>query len=343
MPLFSALKALVNSLFILLFYSVTLAQDSIEYVEEFRDSKILYADIGMSSAPFSIRNDFPNSINKIAYKNNFRPILGLGFAYKWLSIRVSFPVLGNMRKQVDFGETKQFNIGFDYTYKKVYLDAEFKGLTGFSIQDAAQWDNSLSTAHPNAVKPELGSFNFSLNSWYFNSVHFKMNALQGRRAHFTNKVTTWYVKGTFSVFGVGHLGESIVPIPMQSTTNSKTKAQQLSAMDVGFIPGYAYANRIKNWQISGWFGVGAVVQGKFYTLPGGITKGFLGLAPRYDFRLIVGYSSKDYFLFLSSEIDNKTIRFNDFVYRQNYYSLKLVGGYRFDHPKREKKKRGNSN
>jgi hypothetical protein len=341
MHLFSVLKAFISSIFLILFYAVNFGQDSGAFIEEFRDSKVFYADLGMNTAPFNIRNPFPNSIEKISYKNNFKPILGIGFAYKWISLRVALPILGNIRPKAEYGETKQFNIGIDYTYKKTYLDLEFKGLTGYSIKDAASWDTSFNSMNPNALRPNLSAYNFSLNAWYFNNIHFKMNALQGKRAHFKQKVQTWYIKGTGNVFGIDHLNESIIPSPLQSSSNSKLQARNFSAMDIGLIPGFAYANRIKNWQFSGWVGLGGVIQGKFYTPVNGQATGFLGLAPRYDIRFIAGYSSDDYFIFFVTDFDNKSIRFNDLIYRQYYYSLKLTGGFRFDHPKKKRDKKQN--
>ena len=332
MLLFSVLKALASSLF-LLFFTVNFAQNSEAFIEEFRDSKVLYADLGMSSAPFNIRSTIPNSIDKISYKNNFKPILGIGFAYKWFSMRVAFPVLGNVRPKADFGETKQFNIGIDYTYKKVYLDLEYKILEGYAIKNATAWDTNQSSLHSNEIKPETGAYNFSFNTWYFDNVNFKMNALLGKRAHFKQKVQTWYLKGTFNVFGIENGNKSIIPIQLQNPANSQTQAINFSSIDFGLVPGYAYANRFKNWQISGWFGLGGVIQGKVYTLPNSSTRGFLGLAPRYDLRLIAGYSTDEVFLMFVADFDNKSIRFNDLVYRQYYYSLKLTGGYRFNQAK----------
>ena len=165
-----------------------------------------------------------------------------------------------------------------------------------------------------------------------------MNALQGKRAHFKQKVQTWYIKGTFSVFGIDQLNKSIIPSQLQSGNNSLLQARNFSAMDIGLVPGFAYANRIKNWQFSGWVGLGGVIQGKFYTPLNGQATGFLGLAPRYDIRFIAGYSSDDYFIFFVTDFDNKSIKFNDLIYRQYYYSLKLTGGFRFDHPKKKQPK-----
>jgi hypothetical protein len=43
-----------------------------------------------------------------------------------------------------------------------------------------------------------------------------------------------------------------------------------------------------------------------------------------------GYTVPNYFLFLITDFDNKSIRFTDFVYRQSFYSIRLVGGIRFN-------------
>jgi hypothetical protein len=95
-------------------------------------------------------------------------------------------------------------------------------------------------------------------------------------------------------------------------------------------------NRFKNWQIAGWAGFGPVIQAKYYQQNGDF-RGFLGLAPRYDVRLMGGYTTPKYFLFLVTDFDNKSIRFNQLIYRQSFYTIKLVGGYRF--PKKEKRQR----
>jgi hypothetical protein len=332
MRLFWIWKGLLSSLFLLIGSTFIFAQDQEAYIEEFRDSKVAYSDIGFSSAPFNISYPYSIGIDKVKFKNNYQPFLGLAFAYKWFSLRFAFPILSNARPTIDFGTTRQYNLGLDYTHKKLYFDLEYKYLMGYSIQDSYTWDSTTSVVHPNTIRPNNESSNLSINSWYFNNKNFKMNALQGKRAHFKKEVQTWYIKGTFNVFGINNNGQGILPQQLQDPNNSKTGASAFSSLDFGAVPGYAYANRIKNWQFSGWIGLGAVVQAKVYTFQNN-TNGYLGLAPRYDIRFITGYSNSDYFIYFVTDFDNKSIRFNDLVYKQYYYSLKLVGGFRFDHPK----------
>jgi hypothetical protein len=309
-----------------------LSQKDSVFLEDFYGSQVIYTDIGFNTAPFSLHYDFPNGINKLNYKNNFKPFLGIGFAYKWFSVRAGLPILGYFRSKDLYGETKQYNLGFDFDIKKIHFDIEFRYIEGYSIKNAKRWDKELTKENPNAIVSNLGSLNTALNAWYFNNKEFKIKGLHGKRAHYNKPVQTWYVKGTINLFGADNVGSSIIPFAMQDQNNSKTTATRYSAFDFGLIPGYAYVNRIKNWQFCGWFGLGGVFQSKFYRLEHE-SRGFLGLAPRYDVRIMGGYSNKKYFAFLIADFDNKSIRYSDLVYRQFYYSVKITGGIRLDHKK----------
>jgi hypothetical protein len=292
---------------------------------DFRNNFVLYSDLGYNSAPFSVRYPFNSEINSIIYKNNFKTFLGLGVSYKWFSLRIGFPILSSYRSIEKYGNTKQFNFGYDFSIKKIYSDFEFNYIEGYAIQKANRWD---SANNPNDIQPALTSFNFTLNSWYFHDKDFKMSALLGKRAHYQEEVKTWYFKGTANIFGLDNKGKNIIPDQLQNTSNSKTTSTAVLSFDFGILPGYAYVNRIKNWQFSGWFGFGPVIQSKFYHFSGN-SRGILGLAPRYDIRIMGGYSRPEYFIFLVTDFDNKSMRFSDLIFRQYFYSIKIVGGYRF--------------
>lgn len=253
--------------------------------------------------------------------------MGLGYAYKWLSLRIAFPVMPGFKKESIFGISQPFNLAFDFSLKKMYLDFEFKTVKGYAIKDAYIFDTVFSISNPNAILPAVGTLNFSLGAWYFHKNDFKMSALQGKRAHFNKDVHTWYIKSTFNIFGVDNNGNSIIPNGLHDTNNSKTSSNILSSVDFGIIPGYAYAKRINNWQFSGWLGFGPVIQTKFFATDE-ITQGFVGLAPRYDLKLVGGYTSSKYFILLVGDFDNKSITFNNLQYHQYYYTIKLVGGFR---------------
>ncbi len=320
------MKSLI-SFFILALFGQVRAQDEPVAIHDFKNQHVIYADLGISPAPFNLSYPFPYEANPLKYKNNFKPILGLAYAYKWFSMRVAFPVLPGVRSVEKYGKSKQFGIGLDYNFKRLYTDLDFRIIQGYAIKEAYTFDTSLTENTPNNILPGLGSLNLALNLWYFNTDDFKMNALQGKRAHFEKQVHTWYVKGTLNYFGVTHGSEDIIPSLLQDPLQSKTSAQSYSALDFGIIPGYAYANRINNWQFSGWAGIGPVIQSKFYTLETGV-QGFLGLAPRYDIRLVGGYSNNQRFFLLAANFDNKSIAFNTLAYKQYFYTIRLVAGIR---------------
>lgn len=326
MRLFSIWKVLTSSFVLIYSHGINSQIEELEKISDFRKNLIVYSDLGFTSAPFTIGYPFTNQIKQLSYKNNFKTFLGIGIAYKWLSLRIGFPILSSFRPIEKYGDTKQFNFGFDYSLFKTFCDLNFSYLEGYSIQKANRWDSSKK---PNDIQGSLSSFNLAMNGWYFHDKDFKMNALLGKRAHYNREVKTWYLKGTMNYFGLDNKNNPIIPQQLIDPLNSKTSYTKAISFDLGIIPGYAYVNRIKNWQFSGWFGFGPVIQSKLYTYLDN-SRSFLGIAPRYDFRVMGGYSNPEYFIFLVTDFDNKSIRFNDLVIRQYFYSIKLVGGYRFN-------------
>jgi hypothetical protein len=319
---------LKNSLavFIILFHSTLSAQQFA--IESFREKPIMYSDLGYNANPFSLHGNFNQQLTDLSYKNNFSPFLGLGFAYKWFHLRVGFPIIGNVRSASKFGQTTQYNFAYDLTYKKVWYDLEFKSTFGYALKNAGQFDTTASTQKPHMILPNVRSFNVMMNGWYFHNPEFQMNGLLGKRAHYTKEILTWYLKGTINYFGSAHKNGSLIPAPLQNQEVPMQNLHQLQAFDFGVIPGLAYVNRKNNWQLGGWLGLGPVVQIKGFETPT-YSKLLLGIAPRFDMRIMGGYSSDERFFFLVTDFDNKSIRFNELNYRQFYYAIKFVAGFRF--------------
>ena len=288
----------------------------------------MYSDMGYNANPFSLRGNFGQNVNELSYKNNFSPFLGLGFAYKWFHIRVGFPIIGNIRSATKFGQTTQYNFAYDLTYKKVWYDFEFKSTFGYALKNAAQWDTSSNDEQPHQILPKVQSLNLMMNGWYFKNPEFQMNGLLGKRAHYTKEILTWYLKGTINYFGSANRNGSLVPEQIQDPQIPIQTLTQLQAFDFGVVPGVAYVNRKNNWQLGGWLGLGPVIQIKGYETPD-YSKLFLGLAPRFDMRFMGGYSSDERFFFIVTDFDNKSIRYNELNYRQLYYAIKFVAGFRF--------------
>lgn len=302
-------------------------------IESFRERPIMYTDLGYNANPFSIQGNFNQQLTNLSYKNNFSPFLGLGFAYKWFHLRVGFPIIGNVKPTSKFGQTSQYNFAYDLTYKKVWYDFEFKSTFGYALKNAGSFDTVSSSQKPHMILPKVRSFNVMMNGWYFHNPEFQMNGLLGKRAHYTKEILTWYLKGTINYFGSASKNGALIPVALQNTQIPMQTLQQLQAFDFGIIPGIAYVNRKNNWQLGGWLGLGPVVQIKGYETPTN-SKLLLGLAPRFDMRIMGGYSSDERFFFLVTDFDNKSIRYNELNYRQLYYALKFVAGFRFGAPKK---------
>ena len=160
-----------------------------------------------------------------------------------------------------------------------------------------------------------------------------LNSYFGRRSHYNGEVRSLSLRLSLNVFGIDNNHVSFTPIPLQLQNNSITRISRLESFEIGLIPGYVYVNRIKNWQFSGIMGVGGVIQAKYYSRDGS-SRGFLGLAPRFDIHLAGGYSCKSFFVFILTDFDNKSLAFFDLKYSQNFYSIKISGGYRFSQPKK---------
>lgn len=310
--------------------------DSLPYTR-FKDKLVLYTDFGFGSAPFSIQ--FKNEAGqkqRLKYRNNFRSLMGIGFSYKWMALRLGFALPGNLRPLNKFGRTDVFNMGLDFTIKKVFIDIDFRTYKGYAVTKANEFIDTLDDLHPNDIRRNTSNTSFSINTWYLHNKEFKIQPLTGKVGFYKREVRTFYIKSTLNLYGVNN-SESLIPEALIYAENTKTNATSISAFDIGVLPGYAYVNRIKNWQFAGMFGLGPVLQLKVYNSDQ--VRSFLGLAPRYDLKFIGGYNVDRYFIMLFTEFDNKSIRFNDLQYRSSYYNIKLIGGYRFDVKKKSKKQR----
>jgi hypothetical protein len=313
--------------------------DSVAY-NLYKKKVVLYSDLGYNSAPFSIKDDFLGGIGTLKYKHNQKVVLGFGVAYKWFALRIGFALPGTLRPVGKFGNPNYQDIGVKFTIKKTFWDIDLRNYKGYAIQDAYRWDDSLNNIYPNAIETEIRSINFSINSWYFKSDNFKMQAVEGKVGDFKRSQGTWYFKSTLNLFGIGNEGGTLTLTPTEliDTTQTKSYVNAISALDLGLVPGYAYVYRKGFWQASAFAGLGGVIQAKFFAAKG-ITRGFLGLAPRIDLRFIAGYSKPKYFFWLTTEFDFKSISFQEMKFKQGYHSIRLVAGLRLNKKQKIKKKK----
>lgn len=319
---------------ILLNYGIAQENDSLPY-NSYRENVVLYSDLGFSSAPFTLKGDFYNGVDKIKFRHNQRVVLGFGFAYKWLALRLGFSLPGTLRPISRYGNANYQDLGVQFNIKQTYWDLDLRNYVGYVIKDAYKWNDTLNALSPNAKSPQTRSISVSINTWYFRSKDFKMASVFGKTGDYKDSHGTWYFKSTLNIFGSGNDFSPLLPQELVDTTINVYRGSAYSALDIGVVPGYAYVHRWKNWQAAGFGGLGGVVQAKFFSA-GSSGRGFLGLAPRIDLRFIVGYSEPKYFVWLQTNFDVKSMRFKELSYRQIYNTIKLVAGIRLD--KKDKKK-----
>lgn len=326
--------------FLLLFISNILfanEKDSSSYTI-YKQKLVLYSDLGYRSSPFSIKYQFTPEIDKIKFKHNLRTIMGVGFHYKWLAFRVGFSLPGTIRPPSKYGNSKHINLGVQFSVKRTFIDLDLRYDSGYVVMNAYRWNDSLTPEYPNDLSEDIRSANLSANVWYFKNKNFHMKPVLGRVGHYNKEVKTFYLKSTLNFFGAGNNSGILIPPPLRDSLKDKTRSKSVTALDLGVVPGFAYVNRINNWQFSFFTGLGGVIQSKFYTTPLA-TRGFLGIAPRVDVRFIGGYNDPKYFCHLATEFDIKSIRFQKFKYNQIYYSLQVVGGIRLNTGKKKSRRK----
>ncbi len=301
----------------------------------FRDRVVLFGDLGFNSAPFSLKDNYGLGVKTLKYRNNIKAVLGIGFSYRWFSLRVGFALPGNLLSAAKYSNTEYFDAGLKFNIKQTYCTIDFRSYHGYGIKDAYKWNDTLDSSTPYDVRPGTRSASFSANVWWFLSKKFHMKAVLGTTGHFTGVSKTWYLKTSLNFFGVSNDFGALVPHELTDTSD-RVNANSIGAIDLGVIPGYSYSNRIKNWQFSIFGGLGGVIQSKFYT-KGDVTRGFLGLAPRIDLRLIGGYSKPKFFVLLATDFDIKSVKIQDLSYNQSFYNVKLITGVRIP-TKRSKEK-----
>lgn len=316
-------------IFFLCLGSVVWSQEKEDPIHRYGERIVLYSDIGFASAPFSLNYPFSSETKKLPFKNNYSPSLGFGFAHQWLSLYFSFSLKGTQRVVSRYGQTKAFNFGGNYQYQNILFEGGFQHYTGYAIKNAYTWNDTLNELKRNDLRPKTRTYNFTLSAAYFFKKDFKYVAMNGITAEYTRNYGTFFMKPMLSVYGISNENQTIVPTELVDSTNSRTAGLSYRTVDIGIIPGYAYIHKIENWQLGGMFGIGGFLQAKSYELPNN-SRGFLGLSPRTDFRFMVGYTQPKYFVFLNANFENKSLRFNKFVYKQTYYSLRLTIGYRFN-------------
>lgn len=301
----------------------------------FRNHLVLYADFGTVSSPFFIRfKDTLGNPHTLNYRMNHGLLMGIGGSYKSLMLRLGFMLVNNLENKSKYGKTNYLGIHFAFPIKNTFTELSLIYYGGYALINA---DKKI-PEYPNKtiIYPKISTINISASTYYFFNRNFSFNPVLGRSGNYKSKVTSWYLKGIFGYNDVNDKESSIIPEYFHKIVTNRVKASRIGAVEFAVIPGFAYVNRYKNWQFSGVAGIGVSIQQKYYHLTNH-TRNSMGLAPRVDMKINLGYNPEDWFVMLNAELSYKQIRFYNLLYSNPIVGIKLTGGYRFKLKEKDKK------
>ncbi len=247
------LKRTVNILLLtgLLFtssFSLLGQADSLS-VRAFRDKAIPYIDLGGNTTPFTFSyRDSAGSDTQLEYRNNVRAIFGVGFSYKWFSLRVAANLPKHLEDVNTSGKTSYRDIVLEFKMKRLFFDVGLHNYRGFFIKDAYQWDSTLTLSAPNLIAPKINTLSLTLNNWWFTNSNIDMSALKGKRSMYLKQQKSFYLKSLLNFQGISNNGAALIPSLRQNPELPITGATTLSSLDIGVLPGFVYVNRFRNWQ-----------------------------------------------------------------------------------------------
>lgn len=326
-------------LFILILVCISSKQtfsqnDSLPY-DSYRERVVLNTSLSYRSAPFNLQGDF-GSKNKLNYQANLNLIHGIGVAYKWFAININYKLPSYTRNTEKYGKTKYFDVGLRFNIKKLFFLIDFSDYNGYGIKGADGLSDSLEVSPAGYyLNNDLKSFSLGINVYYLISPNLNMKAAIGSVSRYTGEAHGFYLRFTTNLHGISS-NKSLIPYEHLESPHSSHMAHSISAFDFGAIPGYAYLNNIDGWQFGAFAGIGGVIQAKNYKSYE-TDRGFLGIAPRFDFRMQGGYNVDNWFLMLNTSFDHKSIKFSNIKYNQLYYRIQLTYGYRFKEKEKKKK------
>lgn len=330
------------ALFLVLLVSCSLfAQKSKETVDStdkytlFKDRVVLYKDVGFISSPFYLRfKDTLGTKTQLAYRINHGVILGFGGSYKWFSLRLAFMAANNIENREKYGKTSYFGLHLGLPIKNTFTEFDLYSFGGYALKNASKKIPNHTTN--TLLFPEMQTFHLSLASYYFFNQDFKVNPAMGRSGNYSSKVHSWYLKAGFGFNTVSNGNSTLIPEQFIESVYERSRTDRINALDLSFVPGFAYVNRYKNWQFSGIIGVGITIQDKFYAFQKKLHN-FIGLSGRGDFKINLGYNPENWFVMLNNELNFVDISVFRLSYSNILYNVRLTGGYRFKTKEKKKK------
>lgn len=300
--------------------------DSLPY-SVYSDKIVVHTSLSYKDAPFNLKSDF-GDFNKLKYRANLNLIHGIGIAYKWFAININYKIPSYLRNRSKYGTTKYFDLGFQFNLKSWYFRVDFHDYIGYGIKNAGIISDTLPLTSSNYyLNDDLQSISIGINAYHFFNHDLRMKAATGIVGRYTEPVHGLYLRLTTNLNAIT-APNGLIPYAYLNTDLSIHSATTISSFDFGVIPGYAYINNLDGWQFGVFAGLGALVQVKSFKYANQ-NRSFLGLSPRIDLKVQMGYNVEKWFLMVTSSVDQKRISFSNLTYNQAYYYVRLTYGYRF--------------
>lgn len=293
----------------------------------YKDRIVVYTDLGFISSPFFISfKDTKNINHTLTYRINHGLILGVGGSYKWFSIRLSYMIVHNLEDKKKYGKTNYFGAHLGFPFKNTFSEINLLRFGGYVLINA----NKKIDNYPNKriIYPKISNLDVTISSYYFFNPDFSINPVLGRSGNYKTQTTSWYLKGSLGLNSIQHTDSTLIPVEFENMLYEKQKAERITALNLGIVPGFAYVTRYKNWQFSGVAGFGINIQNKSY-VSSQVKRNFIGVAPRIDVKINIGYNPSDWFIMLNSELDYRQVSFQKLISGNPLFNIKLTGGYRF--------------
>jgi len=284
---------------------------------------------GLTWAPANIKFPFSDEISKIQYRHNNRMIGGMGMAINWFCFKLNSVMISNMRPIKKYGEVNYFDLTLQMSLRKMYFNIDLRNYYGYVIKNAFLWDDELSFEQPNDLSQNIRVNNVNFKTWQFSNSDFHMHPFSGSRGIYNKEVFTTFWASKVEFFRIKNKTGSLIPEPLRDPNKSITDASSIIAFELGALPGLGYVNKYKKWQYGTMIAAGPRIQMKAYTTDH--MKSLVSLIVRYDVKVIFGYSVEKFYAMIYFDIDNKSIRFSNYKYNQQFYSLKLQVGIREFH------------
>jgi len=232
----------------------------------------------------------------------------------------------NLRPVETFGDVRYFDITLQMSLKKIYFNVDIRNYYGYAIRNAFLWNDSLNVDKPHDLSQDIRVNNVNFKTWHFRNADFHMHPFSGSRGIYNKQVMTFFWANKIEYFRIKNRKGSLVPRELHQPTSSITEAGSIVAFELGALPGVGYVNKYKNWQYGTMLAAGPRLQMKSYTVDN--PKTFVGLIGRYDVKFVFGYSIPKFYVMLHVNMDNKSVNFSGFKYKQQFYSLRLQVGFR---------------